>query len=111
MGGDAQPQVVLQMLSRLLHAGTSAGDVIAWPRWVLESRTSDGFNTWDDPDDIIVITEPEGGDWVDGLVERGHDAVARPVNAGHAHLIDIDADGMHHAAAETRIDTAAALSP
>ena len=111
MGGDAQPQIVLQMLSRLLHAHAPAGEVIARPRWVLESRTSDGFNTWDDPDDIIVIAEPEGADWLPGLVERGHDAVAQPVNAGHAHLIEIDPDGVHHGAAETRIDTAAALAP
>lgn len=111
MGGDAQPQIVLQMLSRLLHAGASPGEVIARPRWVLESRTSDGFNTWDDPGDIIVIAEPEGAHWLEGLAERGHDAVAQPVNAGHAHLIDIDLDGVHHGAAETRIDTAAALAP
>lgn len=111
MGGDAQPQIVLQMLSRLLHAGATPGDVIARPRWVLEARESDGFNTWDVGDDVIVIAEPEGADWLDGLRSRGHDAVAQPVNAGHAHLIDIDADGVHHGAAETRIDTAAALAP
>ncbi|MEM7284766.1 MAG: gamma-glutamyltransferase [Actinomycetota bacterium] len=111
MGGDAQPQIVLQMLSRLLEAGVSAGEVVARPRWVLESRESDGFNTWAEPDAVIVIAEPEGASWVDGLRARGHDAVAQPVNAGHAHLIDIDATGVHHGAAETRIDTAAALSP
>ena len=111
MGGDAQPQIVLQMLSRLLRSGATPGEVIARPRWVLESRESDGFNTWTDPDDVIVIAEPAGADWLDGLIARGHHAVAQPVNAGHAHLIDIDADGAHHGAAETRIDTAAALAP
>lgn len=111
MGGDAQPQIVLQMLSRLLDAGASPTEVIARPRWVLEARESDGFNTWSDPDDVVVIAEPEGAGWLPGLVERGHHAVARPVNAGHAHVIDIDADGIHHGAAETRIDTAAALAP
>ncbi len=111
MGGDAQPQIVLQMLSRLLHAGQAPGDVIANPRWVIEARESDGFNTWTDPSGQVVIAEPAGEGWVAGLVSRGHDAVARPVNAGHAHLIDIDDDGVHHGAAETRIDTAAASAP
>ena len=111
MGGDAQPQVVLQMLSRLLHAGATPGEVIGRPRWVIEAAESDGFNTWATPNDVVVICEPAGEAWVEGLESRGHRAMTKPVNAGHAHLIDIDADGIHHGACETRIDTAAALAP
>lgn len=111
MGGDAQPQIVLQMLSRLLVSDDVPGDVLARPRWVLEATDSDGFNTWDDANDVVVVVEPDAAEWTEGLTALGHTVQARPVNAGHAHLIDIDADGTHHGAAEPRIDTAAALSP
>ena len=111
MGGDAQPQIILQMISRLLTAGCRPDEVLSRPRWVIESGLSDGFNTWDDPNAVAVLVEPEAERWVQGLIERGHDAIARQVNTGHAHLIDIDQRGLHHGAAEPRVDTAAALSP
>lgn len=111
MGGDAQPQIVLQMMSRLLASHCDPGEVVGRPRWVVESRNSDGFNTWVDPDAVVVLVEPAAEDWVAGLIEHGHDAVSHQANTGHAHLIDIDQQGRHHGAAEPRIDTAAALSP
>jgi gamma-glutamyltranspeptidase/glutathione hydrolase len=111
MGGDAQPQIVLQMLSRLLHAGSTAGDVVGLPRWVVEAVDTDGFNTWQEPDAVQVILEPLLAAWADDLIARGHQVTTEQVNTGHAHLIDIDADGVHHGATEPRIDTAAALSP
>ena len=111
MGGDAQPQIVLQMLSRLLAGHATPGEVLARPRWVIESTNSNGFNTWDALDELVVVIEPEGRPWVDRLSALGHRVDCRPVNAGHAHLIDIGTDGTHHGAAEPRISTAAALSP
>ena len=59
------------MALETLELTVAAGDVIAWPRWVLESRTSDGSNTWDDPDDIIAITEPEAGSDAGSLIDSG----------------------------------------
>ena len=48
MGGDAQPQIVLQLLARLLHNGENVGDAIAAPRWVLSGAPpfGNGFDTW-----------------------------------------------------------------
>ena len=48
MGGDTQPQVVLQLLARLLHAGQSPGTAIRSARWALGTG---GFDVWehDDP--------------------------------------------------------------
>ncbi len=111
MGGDAQPQVVLQMLSRLLVGNATPSDVLTRPRWVLEQPKSNGFDTWDTPNELHVIVEPEGETWVAGLTALGHTVECRPVNAGHAHLIDIGPDGTHRGAAEPRVSTAAALSP
>ena len=44
MGGDSQPQVVLQLLARLLVAGQSPAACIGAPRWRLGSG---GFDVWD----------------------------------------------------------------
>ncbi len=111
MGGDAQPQIVLQLLSRLLHAGQDPAQVLRRPRWVLEIPGSHGFDTWPRLDEAVVVVEPDAASWVDALEQRGHAVECREVNAGHAHLIDIDPEGVHHGAAEPRISTAAALAP
>ncbi len=42
MGGDIQPQVVLQLLARLLHSGHSPGRAVRAPRWALGAG---GFST------------------------------------------------------------------
>ena len=38
MGGDSQPQILLQLLARLLRHGRSPGTVIGAPRWVARPR-------------------------------------------------------------------------
>jgi gamma-glutamyltranspeptidase/glutathione hydrolase len=87
MGGDSQPQILLQLLARLLHAGHSPGSAVAAARWSLGL----GFTTWDERGEVAVLLEghaPPG--WDTGLADRGH-RVRRlePFsNAfGHAHLI------------------------
>lgn len=111
MGGDAQPQIVLQMLVRLLVNSQTPGEILSAPRWVLEPPSSNGFDTWQNPDKPEVVLEPDAPDsWRDGLTQRGHTVNRRRVNAGHAHMIDI-VDGVSHAATEPRINTSAALAP
>src|SRR5690606_11247596 len=39
MSGDSQPQVVLQLLARLLRVGERPGTAVAAPRWVLARRS------------------------------------------------------------------------
>ena len=92
MGGDAQPQILLQLVARLLGAGESAGDAIAAGRWVLSDRAArGGFATWSDRGDVEVHVEalaPSG--WVEGLEARGHHVQRQAVLApgfGHAHVI------------------------
>jgi gamma-glutamyltranspeptidase/glutathione hydrolase len=91
MGGDGQPQVVLQLLARLLQAGQAPGAVIAAPRFVLTVPDARGFDTWDKRHRLMVAVE-QGAPWAAGLTERGHDVDVWPwaTGFGHAHLIDVD---------------------
>jgi gamma-glutamyltranspeptidase/glutathione hydrolase len=115
MGGDSQPQVVLQMLVRMLCHAERPGDVIAAPRFALTTPGNRGFDTWTQPDEHIVRIEshaPAG--WDDGLRERGHRvdrAAGDVVGFGHAHLIEVDpAAGTLAGAADPRAMTGAAVS-
>src|SRR6202034_455718 len=58
MGGDSQPQILLQWAARLLVAGESAGDAIAAGRWVLSDRQDrGGFATWANRGEVQVELE------------------------------------------------------
>ncbi|MFB9473059.1 gamma-glutamyltransferase family protein [Nonomuraea salmonea] len=109
MGGDAQPQVLLQVITRLLRHGEEPGRAIAAPRWRLGTGGT-GFDTWDAPDDAVLDLE-EGGGWSDGLAALGHRVAALPYGSsfGHAHLIDVRPDGMLAGAADPRSLVGAAI--
>lgn len=106
MGGDSQPQLVLQMLARLLVTGQDPGTVISAPRWVLDVEGGTGFDVWNRADEHVVRIEehaPEG--WRTGLEERGHRvqrAERDPAGFGHAHLIELPVDGPPRGAADPR---------
>jgi gamma-glutamyltranspeptidase/glutathione hydrolase len=89
MGGDAQPQILLQLLVRLLHHHESAGDAIAASRWALRAISGeDGFRTWQARGRVGVALEPgTSPEWQTGLAERGHDVSLTAGNYGHAHAI------------------------
>lgn len=95
MGGDTQPQVVLQLLVALLADGRSPAAAVGSPRWRLGDG---GFDTWDEGGPRHVGLE-EGcpADWADGLRARGHEVrVDPPWNSGygHAHVIERGDDGV-----------------
>ncbi len=97
MGGDTQPQVVLQMLARLLHSNESPGRTIAAGRWRLRSANPTGFHTWSEPNQLTVQIEGHAASWDHGLAERGHSIERLPSHDsgfGHAHLIDVTTDGL-----------------
>jgi len=108
MGGDTQPQVVLQLLARLLLADQDPARCIGAPRWRLGDG---GFDTWDDGGpDVVGLEDGTPSAWAEGLERRGHRvAVQSPWNSGfgHAHLIERLGDGTLAGAADPRALTGA----
>jgi gamma-glutamyltranspeptidase/glutathione hydrolase len=110
MGGDGQPQVLLQLLARLLHHGEPPGRAVAAPRWVLGPG---GFDTWrGDGPGHVAIEAHAGAAWEDGLAARGHD-VRRSASAvdhgfGHAQVIEA-VDGVLAGVADPRALDGAAV--
>jgi gamma-glutamyltranspeptidase / glutathione hydrolase len=101
MGGDAQPQILLQIAARLFLHGQSVAQAINSARWALAGPET-GFDTWSDLAGQTVDVEghaPEG--WEPGLVARGHRVNGYPEfdsNFGHAHAIVRDERGLAGAA-------------
>ncbi len=105
MGGDAQPQILLQLAARLFRHGQSPTAAIDAARWVLHGPTT-GFDTWTGAGGPVVHVEghaPSG--WVDALAVRGHRSESRPAwdsGFGHAHAIVVEPTGMFAGAADPR---------
>ena len=112
MGGDSQPQILLQLLARWLGAGQSPGDALAAGRWVLASPDDDThFDTWGNHGRVRVFVEGHApADWEAGLGHLGHQTVLSPPWSplfGYAHLVAVE--GGHLAgAADPRPRSAAA---
>ena len=102
MGGDSQPQILLQLLARLA-GGADAATAVAAGRWTLgDPDGASGFTTWSARGDVTVQLEQ----WVpaswDGLAALGH-RVSRRGSAdagafGHAHVIRAVGDALEGAA-------------
>ena len=112
MGGDAQPQILLQVAARLFHHRQSPARAINAGRWRLTGGQT-GFDTWTSRSDPRVLVEAHApDDWVDALHARGHRTAQAPAfdsGFGHAHAIVADRDGMLAGAADprTRVGSAA----
>jgi gamma-glutamyltranspeptidase/glutathione hydrolase len=105
MGGDAQPQIVLQVVTRLLRHRESPAAAIAAGRWALHAGVT-GFETWTSDGAPAVLVEGHAPErWEEGLVRLGH-AVTRTGafdrGYGHAHVIAVEPDGMLAGAADPR---------
>ena len=92
MGGDSQPQVLLQLLARLLTTHQSPGAAIAAGRWAMTNvKGGTGFDTWAERGEVAVNVEghaPRG--WDEGLAARGHRVHRTDPfghGFGHAHVI------------------------
>jgi gamma-glutamyltranspeptidase/glutathione hydrolase len=95
MGGDSQPQILLQLLARDLVTGQDPGEAVAAGRWVL-SNGQDPFGTWRDRGLVRVLIEGHcPPSWGPGLTEAGHlITMSGPFDHafGHAHLIRNEKD-------------------
>jgi gamma-glutamyltranspeptidase/glutathione hydrolase len=104
MGGDAQPQIVLQLLARTLLGGEEPQTAIDAPRWMLTREPTTGFDTWDDADPPIVALESGAPPaWAPGLRDRGHRVrIVGDRSFGHAQMIAVTEDGALAGAADPR---------
>jgi gamma-glutamyltranspeptidase/glutathione hydrolase len=105
MGGDGQPQILLQLLARMLHGGHDPAAAVAAPRLTLDAPAAGPFRLWWG-DDLTVMLEanaPEG--WRHGLETRGHRVqLLRPFDptaVGCAQIITVEA-GQYAGAADPR---------
>lgn len=94
MGGDAQPQIILQILARMLVAGESPAAAVGGARVTLEAPAAGAFRLWHG--DLVVRVEGHAPPaWADGLAERGHQVVVQdPLTqaAGCAHAVSVGRD-------------------
>lgn len=107
MGGDSQPQILAQLIGRVLASGESVREAVAAPRWRLCPGDT-GFDTWTGVHESDVELEFEAPEsWSAGLIERGHVAARHAAGSGfgHAHLIEIDPEGRASGAADPRAET------
>jgi gamma-glutamyltranspeptidase / glutathione hydrolase len=91
MGGDAQPQILLQIAARLFRHGQSPAVAIHAARWALRGPDT-GFDAWTASATVRIEGHAPPG-WVDSLTARGHAADAAPAwdsEFGHAHAIVVD---------------------
>ncbi len=111
MGGDAQPQILLQILVRLLVAQQGSGEAIAAPRWALSREPANGFDTWQSGPPLVVRVENDApASWSTALRERGYEVVLDPPGDetfGHAQVIRVTPEGLLSGAADPRAGDAA----
>jgi gamma-glutamyltranspeptidase len=91
MGGEAQVQIHIQLLTRIYVAGQNVAEAISAPRWVLKDGT--------------LGVEEGLPDLTGSALGLPIAATTRPEDAGHAHAIRIK-DGRFEAAADPRSDGA-----
>ncbi|MGH9214794.1 MAG: gamma-glutamyltransferase [Acidimicrobiales bacterium] len=109
-GADSQPQVLLQLLARLLCGGEPPGRAVAAPRWVLGGAGT--FRTWDgDGPGYVALEAHAEKAWDEGLARRGHE-VRRSLDPvddgfGHAQVIEVIDDGLAGVADPRALDGAA----
>ena len=71
MGGDAQPQILLQIAARLFHHGQSPTAAVEAARWILHGPDT-GFDTWTGAGGPLVHVEGHApANWVDALAGEG----------------------------------------
>ncbi|MGH2813471.1 MAG: gamma-glutamyltransferase family protein, partial [Actinomycetota bacterium] len=96
MGGEAQIQIHLQLLARILVLGQDPAEAVAAPRWVKHSRGGRPIEGVP----VSLLAE-------EGLPDIGAQVMPRSAAAGHAHVIAVTDHGLA-AASDPRSDGLAA---
>jgi gamma-glutamyltranspeptidase/glutathione hydrolase len=94
MGGDAQPQILLQLAARLLAGGADVATAVDAPRLVLGARDAEPFRLWWERELVLQVEQNAPADWVAGLRERGHEVdligAFDPATVGCAQCISLE---------------------
>jgi gamma-glutamyltranspeptidase/glutathione hydrolase len=103
MGGEGQPQTQAALVTRIIDRGLGPQAAVEAPRWLFG-------RTWGEPSKALRLEARGAHDVADDLAGRGHDV--RLVEdwsdlMGHAHVIQIDADGTLRGGSDPRADGAA----
>jgi gamma-glutamyltranspeptidase/glutathione hydrolase len=79
MGGDAQPQILLQVLARMLRGGEDPATAAAGARVALDAPAAGPFRLWWGDDLRVCVEGHAPAGWMEGLTERGHQV--QPISA------------------------------
>ena len=99
MGGHAQAQIHLQVLTRLLRDGSDLHAAVAAPRWAYDPGSGE-----------LQMEDRFDPTWRRELEQRGHSIRglrAFDDGVGHSHVIAIASDGALSVAADPRAESAA----
>jgi gamma-glutamyltranspeptidase/glutathione hydrolase len=102
-GGDSQPQIVLQLLVRLLALHQDPATALDAGRWIVRNPDDDtSFRTWESRGRVrVVIEENTPPSWRETLRAVGHQVDVEPARShgfGHAQVIVADGDELVGAA-------------
>lgn len=102
MGGSAQAQINVQILTHLIDQHMPLDEAIAAPRF-------DAIPLTAAPGEPTLVMEGRfPNETIEGLKRRGHDVqVVQPYAQGHAHAIEILDDGVYVGASDPRTDSLA----
>lgn len=106
-GGFMQPQLIIQLASLIIGRNVDPGRAMSTPRWMLPVE-DEGLNC-----SSVEVEPGTPATVVDGLHRRGHRPIVRDVPQpgwGPMSVIRVDGDGRRVAAADPRVDTAAATA-
>jgi gamma-glutamyltranspeptidase / glutathione hydrolase len=97
MGGDVQPQVIGQLVARMLHAGEDPATAVSAARVVLESQGAPPFRLWHAPSRTPLVEAHAPERWRPGLESRGRPVRVvgplNPVELGCAQVIALEERG------------------
>jgi gamma-glutamyltranspeptidase/glutathione hydrolase len=99
MGGDAQPQIIVQLLARMLVAGDDPAAAISAARVVHEAPGAPPFRLWHWPDQSLLMESNAPERWRGALEARGHRVrvvgAFNPVDVGCSQIISVETVGDH----------------
>jgi len=99
MGGDVQPQIIVQLLARLLHSGEDPATAISAARVVHEAPGAPPFRLWQAPAQSLLMESNAPEHWRHGLESRGHRVrvvgAFNPVDVGCSQIISVETADDH----------------